>query len=341
MTSTGADNLTVNNNADFRAANYLIIGGTTKAATTSLYYYLGDHPQVCISSLKETRFFIDDNYPVSPLGARWLDGADRYGEFFLNSTEETTLRVEASPDYLYSASTPGRIKDTLPNAKLVFLLRNPISRLVSWYKYARQRADIDLEMSFDEYVTQQMQGNYFAQAREEKDNLAPGDKSTPREYFMCALEHGCYATYLQPYFSLLGAENIHIAFYEDLSTQPAKVVKEICDFAGLDSGFYDSYNFKIFNQSQNMRNPQLNSAYDAFRSYIRQYTHNLPIHVVLRKLRKLVDPLYYGLNARPQEKIAVSPEMKATLKDYYRQEIVALENLLGYPVPWEEFKKSF
>ena len=43
---------------------YLIIGGTTKAGTTSLHAYLSDHPQVCASSIKETRFFLDRDYPL-------------------------------------------------------------------------------------------------------------------------------------------------------------------------------------------------------------------------------------------------------------------------------------
>lgn len=43
---------------------YLIIGGTTKAGTTSIFRYLSAHPDVCASSLKETRFFLDKDYPL-------------------------------------------------------------------------------------------------------------------------------------------------------------------------------------------------------------------------------------------------------------------------------------
>ena len=43
---------------------YLIIGGSTKCATTSLFNYLGDHPEICPAIYKETRFFLNPEYPV-------------------------------------------------------------------------------------------------------------------------------------------------------------------------------------------------------------------------------------------------------------------------------------
>jgi len=48
----------------FNNREFLIIGGTSKAGTTSLYTYLADHPQICPSALKETRFFLDSDYPL-------------------------------------------------------------------------------------------------------------------------------------------------------------------------------------------------------------------------------------------------------------------------------------
>ena len=57
--------------------HYIIIGGTTKAATTSLYFYLADHPNVCASNIKETRFFLDADYPL-PVKYRLEDGLEKY-----------------------------------------------------------------------------------------------------------------------------------------------------------------------------------------------------------------------------------------------------------------------
>src|SRR3712207_1668459 len=105
------------NRSNVKEHSYLIIGGTTKAATTSLFSYLADHPQICASSLKESRFFLDADYPVSSK-CRFEDGLDKYDELFQHCRDDRLLRLEATPDYLYSAATPQKIKFSLPKAKL-------------------------------------------------------------------------------------------------------------------------------------------------------------------------------------------------------------------------------
>lgn len=315
---------------------YLIIGGTTKAATTSLYNYLADHPQVNASTLKETRFFLDLDYPVPPIAAKWTDGIEKYEEFFSHKKEDNFLRLEASAEYLYSKGTPKRIKELLPNAKIVFLLREPVSRVISWYKFAKQRADIPAEMTLDRYIEKQLQSNHFQLAKQQRVTLDQNqDKSIPPSFFFSALEHGCYSAYLQPYFDILGRDNVHIAFYEELCNDPKSVLEAICSFADIEPDFYNDYNFQVFNRSETMKNASLHGAYGKLRTSIRKYTHNLPIHYWLRMMRKWFDAkVYYRLNTRPSEQLEISPAIQTKLKNYYQTEIETLENLLDRPVPW-------
>lgn len=65
---------------------YLIIGGTPKAGTTSLYKWLSDHPDVCPSSLKETRFFLDWDYPLSSSAQYNGKNLEQYAVFLNNAT---------------------------------------------------------------------------------------------------------------------------------------------------------------------------------------------------------------------------------------------------------------
>jgi len=95
---------------------YLIIGGTTKAGTTSLHAYLNDHPQVCASSIKETRFFLDRDYPLEAK-YRSDDGLEYYEEYFAHRGA-AAVRVEATPDYLYSPGTAARLAAALPQAAI-------------------------------------------------------------------------------------------------------------------------------------------------------------------------------------------------------------------------------
>jgi len=326
---------------------YLIIGGTTKAATTSLYYYLADHPDVHPASRKETRFFIDEDYPVPPSSKiGWSTAPGKFDEtYFKGATER--YRLEATPDYLYSTGTPQRLKDTLPDVKVIFLLRDPVTRMISWYKYARQRANIPESMSFEDYTEKQLNHEYFEEAKQSrleikakeaanKDRASEemGFEGVPSSYFLCALEHGCYAAHLENYFDVLGRENVKVYCYEDLCVDPQAVLVDLCQFASMPESFYSDYDFKVFNRSRKMKSAKLNKAYSSLRAAVRKRTHNLPIHKVLRQLRRWSDPLYYRLNGQEMPKIEVSTTLQEKLNHYYKEDVERLEQLLGRTLPW-------
>src|SRR5436190_2707494 len=128
---------------------FLIIGGTTKAATTSLYFYLKEHPQVCVASMKETRFFLDKNYPLD-IHLTIEKGISNYYDYFKKA--ENKLKIDITPDYLYCENTALSIKENLKNVKLVFILREPVSRMVSWYKFAMQNGFLHQHCLFQEYI---------------------------------------------------------------------------------------------------------------------------------------------------------------------------------------------
>lgn len=300
--------------------SYLIIGGTTKAATTSLFSYLADHPQVCASSLKESRFFLDTDYPVSSK-YRFEDGLDKYEELFQHCHDAQLLRLEATPDYLYSLATPQKIKSSLPKVKFAFILREPISRLISWYRFAKQIGQLPPSFSFDTYVQEQLQAI---------------EADLPRPQHMRALEQGRYSLYLQPYFDLLGQDNIYIAFQEELSREPTFVLKEFCSFAGIDPNFYSDYHFKILNPTKAMKNADLHRAYMQFRFQVRKSVYNRPaIRAILRQIRLLFEHFYFRLNTQSSELVVISLSTRELLKAYYSQEAKALADLIGKAVPWQ------
>jgi len=299
--------------------SYLIIGGTTKAATTSLFSYLADHPKICGSSLKESRFFLDTDYPVLSK-YRFEDGLDKYEELFQHCDDAQLLRLEATPDYLYSPTTPQKIKSSLPKVKIAFILREPISRLISWYKFAKQIGQLPQNFSFEDYIQEQLQAI---------------ETELPRPQHMRTLEQGRYSVYLKPYFDLFGQDNIHIAFQEDLSKQPAFVLKEFCSFASIDPSFYSNYHFKIFNSTQTMKNVSLHRLYMQFRFKVRKSVHNRQaIRAILRQIRLLFEHFYFPLNSQPSEKVVISSSVKEILDAYYSQEAKELAYLLGKAVPW-------
>ena len=125
---------------------HFIIGGTIKAATSSLFNYISAHPQVCGSRVKETWFFSMD-YSGD------LEGDYKQYASYFSPTAENTILFEASPDYLaYKENVAPRIKQVLPDVKLLFVLRNPVARLYSYFNFAKGGLQLPQDMSFEKFV---------------------------------------------------------------------------------------------------------------------------------------------------------------------------------------------
>ncbi len=105
-----------------------IIIGAMKAGTTSLYRYLASHPDVVASDEKETDFFRSKK--------RAAGGADAYGRLF---TGPGAHAFEASPNYTKRhrfRGVPQRMHAVAPDARLIYLLRDPVERAVSHYRHS-------------------------------------------------------------------------------------------------------------------------------------------------------------------------------------------------------------
>ncbi len=112
-----------------RLPTFLVIGAL-KAGTTSLYQYLRSHPRVFMPELKEPAFFRADG------AGTWHRGVSWYGTLFAGAGGAVAVG-EASPGYTmhpYSPGVPERIRAVVPQARLVYLVRHPIERMVSQYQ---------------------------------------------------------------------------------------------------------------------------------------------------------------------------------------------------------------
>jgi Sulfotransferase domain len=118
--------------------NFLVIGAM-KSGTTSLHQYLDSHPEIFMSTPKELHFFSQH----FDQGLAWYQAA------FAGADQATALG-EASASYtIYPGAddVPKRIAETIPDARLIYLVRHPVERLRShylhWVGVGRERAAID------------------------------------------------------------------------------------------------------------------------------------------------------------------------------------------------------
>jgi Sulfotransferase domain len=111
----------------------VIVIGSQKCGTSTLHYYLRSHPDVSASTPKELDFFIAErNWP---LGAGW------YGSHF---DPDAKARLESSPNYTtypHFEGVPERMHELVPDARLIYLVRDPIARIEAhWvHNYAKRR----------------------------------------------------------------------------------------------------------------------------------------------------------------------------------------------------------
>lgn len=210
---------------------FLIIG-TQKGGTTSLYEYLTQHPNVKAAVVKEVHFF-DRQFDK---GLNW------YQTHFPSSLAEGEITGEASPYYLYHPHAPSRIKQILPDAKFIVLLRNPIDRAYSNFKMA-QRAGRE-KLSFanavrserirveDEYVNMMNDSSY--------NSLAVAHFSY--------LKRGEYVEQLERWFSYFPREQFLILNSEELFKNPSKQYRQVLNFLGLPD--WDLSTYHVYHDGQ-------------------------------------------------------------------------------------------
>ncbi len=112
-----------------------MIVGAQKCGTTALAYFLSQHPELCMSSVKENHLFDAVSYDSS-LTVEQID--EIYRPTFAHF-EQGQLKGEATPIYLYWPEIMPQLKRYNPDLKLIVLLRNPVDRAISQYYMEKGR----------------------------------------------------------------------------------------------------------------------------------------------------------------------------------------------------------
>ena len=192
---------------------FFFIIGAMKAGTTSLYKYLADHPDVYASPRKEPRVFRDAGDPEKQrsefLALFEGRGAERW--CFEASTAYTK--------YPRSPGVPERLRAIVPEARLVYLVRNPIER--AWSHYLHN----------------------LAHGRESRSFLrAMADRP---QY----LDISRYHLQLQQYYAVFPKDRILVQVFEEMTADPAETVRQICTFLDIDDSYRPATAGKAYNSS--------------------------------------------------------------------------------------------
>jgi hypothetical protein len=198
----------------------LLVIGAHKCGTTSLHYYLSLHPQIGMSRKKELNFFADE--------AVWSRGLAWYSSQFdscKNLRGESSTRYTCYPEFGIPAE---RIQQLLPDARLIYLVRDPVERIVSHYIF---HVDMGWEL------------RSFAEALSDLEN---------NPYLL----RSSYALQLEQYYSRFPREQILVVHSEDLKKKRRETLHRIFRFLGADENFFSVQFFLRLNSSWVKRSPR-------------------------------------------------------------------------------------
>lgn len=207
-----------------RLPNFIILGAA-KAGTTAVYHYLGQHPQIGMSRIKETNFFALMDDPLDFRGPGDRDYITRFSVTTWDGYRDqfqacgATAVGEASPLYLYSPEVPARLREHVPDARLIAILRNPVDRAYSAF----------LHLIRDGRETET---DFASALRREEERIA--DRW---EHIWHYRRMGLYHEQLRRYYDTFDRGQIKVFLYYDLRTDPAGVLRDICRFVGVDDTF--------------------------------------------------------------------------------------------------------
>ena len=309
---------------EIKHPNFFMVG-VVKGGTTSLHKYLEQHPDIYMSPVKEVNYFSRFDIDESKFAKAYAHDVDvdlksylagdmkhtihiahvtntnDYYQLFRNVKNEKVIG-EASNSYILYQNAPKEIHKTYPNAKIIMMLRNPISRAYSQY-VMNLRLGKTKEKDFIKEI-------------EQDDNATIKGWGANHQY----LYIGKYYEQVKRYFDLFSKEQVLICWYDEYKQDVDKVVRSIYSFLGVDE------DFKV--DTSKKHNTAGVPKFAKLNYFINQ---NGVVSWAKRKLprswRAPFKKLMY--TSKKQEIPTIKPAEKEYLVNYYKEDIIKLSELVG------------
>jgi len=269
--------------------------GAPKAGTTSLHHYLSQHPQIQMAANKEPRFFAgpENGMPFAP---GRVDSLAAYEALF---DPAVGVRGEASTDYALSpcrTGVPQRIKAAVPDARLIYLVRDPLARTISDYR---------------------MRVAFLGERRTLQEALS--DLSDPHSPYVWP---SLYATQLKLYLEHFPLRRILVVDQVELMMNRAATLREIFGFLGVEQDAHSERFAEVLSDSR------------SWRAYPQRYGRALqgaaPLLQLIpdrprRAVRRRLDALLWPKIPEP----TLEEELRGRLGELYAREVSELRELTG------------
>jgi hypothetical protein len=271
--------------------------GVAKAGTTALYHYLGEHPEVYVSPVKEPCFFVP---------GQGVETWEEYLALFAGAGGAKAIG-EATPRYFHDPEAPARIAEALPGVRIVVLLRHPVERARSHYlMLTNNRAALEPEPF----------AAFFRRHRPEAAHWQEGGLGER------GLAMSFYADALERWLDTFGRDRVAVYLDEDLRAVPERVMAALYAFLGVDPAFRPDLTTK-----HNVGKGMPRSAAVQRLIFRDSPLKRLAQRLLPRALRRRGVGALVRLNraGRP----TLTPEERREFAAVYRDDVRRLERLLG------------
>lgn len=264
----------------------LIIIGAPKSGTSAVHYYLNLHPQIFMSKEKELNFFIAEN---------WYKGEKWYQS---NFNTDAKIRGESSPAYarypLY-AGVAERMYSHIPEAKLIYIVRDPIERIISHYTmhYALGQENRSLTE-----VLSNLRNNMY-------------------------VEVSCYDMQLAQFLQYYTESKILVITQEELFRKRHQTLKKVFAFLGVDTSIRTIRFSRLINKTRQHRR----------KNRAALFLEKLPIPGLIERLppgvRYMTLRAYYFPFTRQVEKPTIDAALRQRLVKYLSHDINSFRKFTG------------
>jgi hypothetical protein len=282
-----------------------IIAGAPKCGTTSLYFYLQQHPEIFFPKIKEPHFF-SKKYKMLPfqgpkddrLGSnRHKDLSFRNYEYLFQKANTNQMIGEASADYIYYSECAQDIYNVLGDVKIIIILRNPIQRAYSAY--------LNMVRDGHEFLS-------FSQALNEETNRI----RLNWDFMWYYKDVGYYYKNILKFKEIFS--NVYICFLDDIKSDINGTVKNLYTFLGVDNEYIPESNL-----IHNISGIPINTN-------IYKIINNKYIYLLLKKtFGSLGERINYKMNRAILKKRDIKFNDVQYLKSCYVTDVKKIQSIVG------------
>lgn len=262
-----------------------VVAGARKCGTTWLHEHLASEVSIFLPPATKELFFFD---------RYWDRGIDWYANYF-SQCPEHSICGEISPSYFDHPDAPRRMRETLPHAKLVFMLRSPVDRARSLYEHMVSKGDV--YSSFEDALAR----------------------------FPELVDEGLYFKHLSRFERAFGRDACHVIILEDIASGGEERLRELYGFIGLSKEKEDvSMNSRSSYERRVPRSHFLAKAATG----ISRGLHHFGLHSAVRGIKALgAQRIVYS--GRREPRASISPDLLGSLQNAFRQDVQDLSRHLN------------